>query len=765
MKDVRSIWWMRRVTVCLLGVLLAACANSGERGEGGVSQVAVSAQSLTLSDCPAGYNVIQGTSGNDTIDGTSGNDCIFGWGGNDTLRGLGGDDYIAGGNGDDVAYGGDGDDRVYGEAGNDRLEGNIGSDTLDGAGGSDTLYGGDGDDSIDGQANADTIYGEAGNDVIDGGGGDDTIDGGSGSDDIAGDDGIDTVHGGSDDDRIHGNGGVDYLYGDDGDDILDGDTYADTIYGGDGDDVIYGDAANDILNGDAGDDALLGGAGTNVSDGGPGTDACTGTSCEKPELTLSGCTQDAQCASDQHCIADFGLCIGCVSDQDSDGACDSKDGCSTDPDKTTPGACGCGAADTDSDADGTADCIDGCPSDPAKIAAGACGCGVSDTDGDGDGVADCHDQCPGIDDSSFDCVPNGVLVTRSIPQEVFNGGFSLQTTVSGTPAREVLHPFSADGSTIVGFQAAYNGTDDRAFRWTVDNGIEWLADLLYGADTAAALSVSADGTTAAGACRQDSGPFSYDDGCRWVGAPGSNPEPQRLQSGVPGYWPTLPYATSSNGQTIVGTGRYAALAGRTYAFRWTPTGHTDLGSLVLDGTSVATDVSADGSVVIGWTASAQRPGAWEPFRWSAATGMVGMGFLPYPGNHSGRATAVSADGQVIVGWTGYQGYPRAFRWTSASGMQPLPLRWPTSTFDSYAHAVSSDGSVVLGTDATESGYFVWSQAYGIEDVRSALTRSGINVTGWTFTGMALLDIGDTLCLTGYATYQGGAPVVWRAAFQ
>ncbi|MBL7985325.1 MAG: gliding motility-associated C-terminal domain-containing protein, partial [Flavobacteriales bacterium] len=77
-----------------------------------------------------------------------------------------------------------------------------------------------------------------------------------------------------------------------------------------------------------------------------------------------------------------------------DGLCDAQDGCPADPNKTAPGICGCGVADTDTDLDGMADCNDGCPNDPNKIAAGICGCGVADTDGDSDGTADCNDGCP-----------------------------------------------------------------------------------------------------------------------------------------------------------------------------------------------------------------------------------------------------------------------------------------------------------------------------------------------------------------------------------
>ena len=83
-----------------------------------------------------------------------------------------------------------------------------------------------------------------------------------------------------------------------------------------------------------------------------------------------------------------------TADADGDGAADCNDGCPTDPQKTAPGACGCGVADVDSDGDGTLDCFDGCPADPLKVAPGACGCGVLDTDSDADGTPDCNDGCP-----------------------------------------------------------------------------------------------------------------------------------------------------------------------------------------------------------------------------------------------------------------------------------------------------------------------------------------------------------------------------------
>ncbi|MDO8283313.1 MAG: thrombospondin type 3 repeat-containing protein [Thermodesulfovibrionia bacterium] len=90
----------------------------------------------------------------------------------------------------------------------------------------------------------------------------------------------------------------------------------------------------------------------------------------------------------------------CDSDDDNDGILDVNETCDTDPNKTEPGACGCGVADTDSDGDGTADCQEICINDPLKTEPGVCSCGVADTDTDNDGIADCIDNCPVV--SNYD---------------------------------------------------------------------------------------------------------------------------------------------------------------------------------------------------------------------------------------------------------------------------------------------------------------------------------------------------------------------------
>ena len=64
---------------------------------------------------------------------------------------------------------------------------------------------------------------------------------------------------------------------------------------------------------------------------------------------------------------------------------DDPDNCPNDPNKTSPGSCGCGIPDTNSDDDGTPDCYDNCPSDSLKTEPGECGCGQDEST--------CSDQC------------------------------------------------------------------------------------------------------------------------------------------------------------------------------------------------------------------------------------------------------------------------------------------------------------------------------------------------------------------------------------
>src|SRR5262249_30360338 len=131
--------------------------------------------------------------------------------------------------------------------------------------------------------------------------------------------------------------------------------------------------------------------------------------------------------------------------------------------------------------------------------------------------------------------------------------------------------------------------------------------------------------------------------------------------------------------------------------------------------SIARGVSADGSVVVGASNSAASSvlgSAYsEAVRWTAQTGMVGMGFLP--GGLSSVSWAASADGSVIVG-ASFGSPGGAFRWMAETGM--LLLSDPSGGFrTSRGNAVSADGSVVVGYGQSASGQeaFLWTAELGV----------------------------------------------------
>ncbi len=142
--------------------------------------------------------------------------------------------------------------------------------------------------------------------------------------------------------------------------------------------------------------------------------------------------------------------------------------------------------------------------------------------------------------------------------------------------------------------------------------------------------------------------------------------------------------------------------------------------------SSARGISADGTVVVGISSSdfdgKAVDGGSEAFRWTAETGMVGLGDFP-GGFFRSRAWAVSADGSVVVGRSGSSVWDslndgwgsEAFRWTAETGMVGLG-DFSGGFFNSSAGAVSADGGVVVGGGAKNGPSveaFRWTSAGGL----------------------------------------------------
>jgi probable HAF family extracellular repeat protein len=270
---------------------------------------------------------------------------------------------------------------------------------------------------------------------------------------------------------------------------------------------------------------------------------------------------------------------------------------------------------------------------------------------------------------------------------------------------------------------------------------------------------------------------------------------------LPGDAYSFAYAVSDDGSTVVGASyKYPpAAGGATRAFRWTAAGGiSEIGDLPGGNVaSTALGVSGDGSVVAGQSSSAlsfsNLPPYEEPFRWSAADGMTGLGYLPATNGRYGGATAVSGDGQVIVGTSTGDNGARPFRWTADTGMVDLgDLDSGRGNQDS-AFDVNSDGSIIVGISqlgahrtafrwsaasgmqslgtlpgAGEAGREKYSSAHGVSDDGSVVVGSaysadgGVSAFRWTeTTGMVALGKlpGTTIASSHAASLSATAAVI------
>jgi uncharacterized membrane protein len=168
---------------------------------------------------------------------------------------------------------------------------------------------------------------------------------------------------------------------------------------------------------------------------------------------------------------------------------------------------------------------------------------------------------------------------------------------------------------------------------------------------------------------------------------------------LPGGNESAANGVSADGSVVVGY-TYYVFSDTFRAIRWTVTGGMqDLGTLPFDRQGIALGLSGDGSIVAGESISLAN--AYHAFRWSTSGGMQSID----PSAES--ALAVSADGSVIAGGSAAQ---QAFRWTSSGGLRLLGTLAGAGSSD--AAGVSADGSVVVGHSGDLA--FRWTAAGGMQ---------------------------------------------------
>lgn len=234
-------------------------------------------------------------------------------------------------------------------------------------------------------------------------------------------------------------------------------------------------------------------------------------------------------------------------------------------------------------------------------------------------------------------------------------------------------------------------------------------------------------------------------------------------------------------------------------------------------------ISANGKVIVGRAKTPNAPGffTWEAFKWSAETGMVGLGDIvgdPQRDRYYSQAVGVSADGRVIAGTVRYGGtepdgafgYYAPARWANGVGplyLAPSPhgdldygalgisangrfivaassigtfedtvyyaLRW--SDENGYTilhegsklftpHEISDDGKVVVGDGGGESGVpvaMIWTAERGLMRLQTLLIELGANPGLFTLEYAAAVSA-DGRVIVGYGKDVDGNRRGYRA---
>ncbi len=315
---------------------------------------------------------------------------------------------------------------------------------------------------------------------------------------------------------------------------------------------------------------------------------------------------------------------------------------------------------------------------------------------------------------------------------------------------------SGDGSTVAAAATDTHGAG-QPVRWTQATGVVSLGEIPGVWSLQAngeSISLSHDGSVVVGS---SPGPTARE-AFRWTQATGM--VGLGNLGGVPN---SAAYGErcSDDGSVVIGTGDYTfnssgIVSGE--AFRWTQaTGMMGLGHMATSGLlySTAKGCSADGSVVVGRGTTDQ---GWEAFRWTQATGMVALGDHPGGAVDSG-AISCTADGNTLVGWILTDTRYEPAKWTQATGWVSLGTL-PTMGLDSYATDCTPDASIVVGACNVVYGglqgqefcgqAFIWDAAGGMRDIKEQLLLRDVNaVVGWSlFVAVGVSVDGETVAGVG-----------------
>jgi len=227
---------------------------------------------------------------------------------------------------------------------------------------------------------------------------------------------------------------------------------------------------------------------------------------------------------------------------------------------------------------------------------------------------------------------------------------------------------SYDGRVVVGNLTGHETSPDEAFRWTESGGLESLG-------TGAAYGVSADGAYVFGSISTSS-PYYYDIPVDVNTDPHAPPVPvdQRLIA-------TEVFSASADLSAFTGSAAFSPFDGPT-VFRLEP-GSTQSPLPILpagydEWISYGTRISADGSTIVGpinGPPYSREDNRTEAFVWREGEPLLPLGYvgIDLSDHPESWARDVSGDGSVVVGYSYTADDVSAFVWTEETGMQSLEV--------------------------------------------------------------------------------------------
>ncbi len=312
--------------------------------------------------------------------------------------------------------------------------------------------------------------------------------------------------------------------------------------------------------------------------------------------------------------------------------------------------------------------------------------------------------------------------------------------LSGGSYYSKAYGVSDDGKTIVGESNGAQNTY-RGFVWKEGQAMIDLGGF-PGLDQESKLfGVAANGMTAAG---EGDGDVGGDSALVWTQAGGI----QGLLLTNEGT--SSASAISANGSVVVGTAR--AIGGTSQPFRRTSGNMVLLGTLIgSDGYGGAAAVSADGNVIAGWCDD--TGGVTRAFRWESGN-MTALGELS-PGGWS-YAYGISNDGSFIIGKAHDGTNFKAFRWTATDGMVSLG-------FNGDPYAISDDGKKIVGRSDDGLGAFLWIEGEGVRSLEEILeTDHGIDMSDYTLNNARDISA-DGKYIVGYGSSPQSTVEAWRVS--